>query len=76
MSALLAELEQQACLLSPDERAHLAEVLLESLRGTSLPEIETEWEREIERRVAAFDRGELQTYSAEEVFTEARRMTR
>lgn len=76
MSILLAELEQQASTLSPDERAHLAEVLLESLHDTSLSEIETEWEREIESRVAAFDRGELPTYAAEEVFAEARRMAR
>jgi len=76
MSTLLAEIEQQACTLSPDERAHLAEVLLESLRDPSLSEIETEWEREIENRVAAFDRGELPTYSAEEVFADARCMAR
>ena len=75
MSALLAELEQQACSLLPEERAHLAEVLLESLHDSSLSEIETEWEREIEKRVSAFDRGELQTYPAEEAFAEARRLT-
>ncbi len=75
MSALLAELEQQACALLPEERAQLAEVLLESLHDSSLSEIELEWEREIEKRVAAFDRGELQTYPAEDVFAEARRMT-
>jgi len=75
MSALLAELEQQACTLLPDERAQLVEVLLESLHGSSLSEIGTEWEREVEKRVAAFDRGELQTTPAEEIFAEARRMT-
>ena len=56
--------------------ALLAEVLLESLHDSSLSEIESEWKREIEKRVAAFDRGELQTYPAEDVFAEARRMTR
>jgi putative addiction module component (TIGR02574 family) len=76
MSALLAELEQQAFTLSPDERAHLAEVLLESLHDASIAEIEKEWEQEIESRVAAFDRGELPTYPAEEVFAEARRLVR
>ena len=65
MYALLVELEQKVTMLSPDERAHLAEVLLESLRDTSLVDIETEWEREFESRVAAFDRGELPTYPAE-----------
>ncbi len=45
MSASLAELEQQACTLLPEERAQLAEVLLESLHDSSLSEIESEWER-------------------------------
>jgi len=75
MSALLAELEQKACTLLPEERAQLVEVLLESLHGSSLSEIEAEWEQEIEKRVASFDRGELKTYLAEDVFAEARRMT-
>lgn len=76
MSALLAELEQRARSLSPEERAHLAEVLLESLQESSLSDIEAEWEREIASRVAAFDRGELQTYPAEDVFAAARHMAR
>jgi len=75
MSALLAELEQKACTLLPEERAQLAEILLESLQGSSLSEIEAEWEQEIEKRIASFDRGELITYLAEDVFAEARRMT-
>ena len=76
MSATLKELEQQARSLSPDERARLADVLLESLRDAPLAEIEATWDREIERRVAAYDRGELETFSAESVFAEARRLAR
>lgn len=37
MSALLVELEKQACSLLPEERAHLAEVLLESLHAPLYP---------------------------------------
>ncbi len=74
MSTLLTTLEQQARTLAPDERARLAEVLLESLHDTPLPEIEAEWQREIEKRVAAYDRGETQVYLAEEVFAAARRL--
>jgi len=33
--------------LSPDERARLADVLLESLRDAPLTEIEATWDREI-----------------------------
>ena len=76
MSTTLQELEQQARSLSPDERARLADVLLESLRDAPLAEIEATWDREIEKRVAAYDRGELETFSAESVFAEARRLAR
>lgn len=74
MSALLAQLEQQARTLSPDERAHLAEVLLESLHDSKRSDIEAEWQREIESRVAAYERGEVQAYPATDVFAEARRL--
>jgi len=76
MSNLLAEIEQQTRTLSPDDRAHLAEILLESLCDPSLPKIEKEWEMEVESRVAAFDRGELQIHSSDEVFADARHLIR
>lgn len=76
MSTTLEELEQQARSLSAEERARLAEMLLESLREAPLAEIEAEWEREIGERAAAYDRGELQTFAAEDVLAEARRLAR
>ena len=76
MPDTLEELQTQARFLSPDERAKLADFLLESLRDAPLAEIEQAWEREIEKRVAAFERGELPTFSAESVFAEARRLAR
>jgi len=76
MSNTLKELEAQARSLSPEERAKLAELLLESLRDTPLAEIEKTWEVEIAKRVAAYDRGEMPTFSAESVFAEARRLAR
>ena len=75
MSDTLKELETKAKSLTAEERAQLAEFLLESL-DTPLSEIEAAWEREIEERAAAYDRGELQTVSAEDVFAEARRLAR
>lgn len=50
--------------------------LLESLQDASLSEIEAAWQREIEDRVAAYDRGEVETYPAEQVFAEAKRIIR
>ena len=76
ISESLTELEQQARALPPHDRARLAEVLLESLQGPPLSDVEAAWNREIEERIAAYDRGDLQAFSAENVFAEARRNTR
>lgn len=73
MPLSLPELEQQARSLSDDDRARLAELLLESLRTPRLAEVEDAWSREIEQRVAAYARGDIQTIPAEDVFAEARR---
>jgi len=70
MSALLKKIEEKASALSEEDRARLAESMLESLH-TSITEIEAAWAEEIEERVSAFDRGEIPAYSAKEVFAEA-----
>lgn len=75
MSTSLKQIEEQARALNADERAKLAESMLESLH-LSLAEIDAIWAEEIERRVAAFDRGEISSYAAEDVFAEARRISR
>lgn len=75
MSASLKKIEEQAKALSAEERAKLAESMLESLHAP-VSEIEAAWAEEIERRVAAFDRGEIPAYAAEDVFAEARRLSR
>lgn len=72
MSTLLTTLEQQARTLAPDERARLAEVLLESLHDSPLGELEAEWEREIERRVAEVESGSAQLIPIAEVLAQAR----
>lgn len=76
MSDALKDLERKAKSLTADERAQLAEFLLESIQEPPVAEIEAAWDREIEERAAAYDRGELQTISAEDVFAEARRLAR
>lgn len=74
MSVSLKQIEEQARALSAEERAKLAESMLESLHAP-LSEIEAAWSEEIEQRVAAFDRGEITSYAAEDVFAEARRIS-
>ena len=76
MSHTLKDLEKQAKSLTAEERAQRAEVFLESLQDAPLAEIEAAWNREIEERTAAYDRGELPTIAPEDVFAEARRLTR
>jgi putative addiction module component (TIGR02574 family) len=71
MSTLLEQIEEQARLLSAEERAMLAESMLESLHSSNA-EVAAAWEEEIEKRLGAFDRGEIPSYPAEDVFAEAR----
>jgi putative addiction module component (TIGR02574 family) len=70
----VAELAEQARTLAPGERSRLVDLLLESLHESPLAEVEAAWAAEIERRVAAYDRGEAETFAAEDVFAEARRI--
>ena len=76
MPSSLKDVEQLARALAVEERAQLAESLLASLQVPPLSDMETLWDREIQARVAAYDRGETQTYAAEDVFAEARRLSR
>ncbi|PLW80986.1 addiction module antitoxin RelB [Kineobactrum sediminis] len=73
MQTSLKELETQALGLSADERAKLAETMLASL-SAPINEIEDAWAQEIEQRVKAFDRDEIQWFTAEEVFADAKRI--
>lgn len=73
MSALLKQIEEQAQGLRAEERAKLAETMVESLHS-SVSEVEEAWAEEVEKRVAAFDSGEIPSYPAEDVFAEAHRI--
>ena len=70
-----AEVEKSARLLTPEERARLAEAMTESLRGEMPSEVEAAWEAEIKRRVEAYERSEANLIPAEEVFAKARKIT-
>lgn len=47
---------------------------LDQTRPLSRTEIEDAWAKEVERRVTGFDRGEMESYPAEDVFVEARHL--
>ena len=74
MPDVVADLAEQARSLPAEERSRLVDLLLESVHDSPLAEVEGAWAKEIERRVAAYERGEVQTYAAEDVFAEARRI--
>ena len=75
MSSLLTELSERARQLPPQERAQLAEGLLESLQEWSSPEVDAAWDTEILKRIGEYERGEAMLLSAADVFAEARRLT-
>jgi putative addiction module component (TIGR02574 family) len=74
MADIVAELADRARSLAPDDRSRLVELLLESLHEPPLSDIEAAWDAETVRRVQAHKRGEVETFAAEEVFAEARRI--
>jgi putative addiction module component (TIGR02574 family) len=70
------ELAERGKALSAEERSRLVDLLLESLHEPAIAEVEAAWEVEIERRLAAYDRGEVQAIDADEVFAKARSIAR
>ena len=75
MSALLDELSKRAKQLAVDERAQLAQELLESVEQETDPEVQAVWEAEIASRIAKYERGEANLIPAADVFEAARRLT-
>ena len=73
MSSSLHQIKEQARSLSAEDRAKLAEFMLESLH-TSIEEIQAAWSEEIALRIDAFEKGDIPSYSAEQVFAEARQI--
>lgn len=76
MPTLVDELSARAKALPAEDRARLAEELLESLHGEADADAEAAWDREIERRVAEIESGAVSLTPAEEVHAEARRLIR
>ena len=76
MNDQVAVLAERGLALSQEDRARLAEVLLASVDPEPQSEVEAAWELEIERRLAAYDRGEVQAIDAVEVFAKAELITR
>jgi putative addiction module component (TIGR02574 family) len=76
MSDQVAELAKRGKALAPEDRSRLVDMLLESLNEQSLSEIEAAWDEEAERRLGAYDRGDVQAIDGEEVLAKARALAR
>ncbi len=76
MSTLLDELSKKAKELALEERAQLAQELLESVDQEADPEVRAAWENEIASRIAKYERGEAKLIPAADVFEAARRLTK
>ena len=72
MSALLDELEKQSRLLTAEEKATLARILIEGLDPSKDRDVEQLWIAEAQRRYQEYLKGELQAHSGDEVMTRAR----
>ena len=72
----VTDLAERGKALSPAERSRLVDLLLESLHEAPASEVEAVWEAEIESRLTAYDRGEVQAIDAEAVFAKASSIAR
>jgi len=74
MASLAEELSLKARALPPEDRARLAEELLESLHEGKDSEVEAAWDEEIRRRIADIESGNAKLIPADEVFAEIRQL--
>lgn len=71
MSTLFEQLEKQARMLTPQEKASLARILIEELDPSSDADTERLWIEESQRRYDAYRKGELRSIAGEEVMSRA-----
>ncbi len=76
MVDLVTELSQKSQALRPEERARLAEMLLDSIHPSEDQAIEDAWDEELKRRIDEVDRGVATLVSAEDAFDQVRRAIR
>ena len=76
MSALFDELEKQSRLLTAEEKAALAHILIEGLDSAVDHDVEQLWISEAQRRYQAYLKGEIQAHPGDEVMTRVRNRLR
>jgi putative addiction module component (TIGR02574 family) len=73
MSPLFDEVQKQAQMLTPQEKAALAHLLIEALDSPTDADVEQLWIAESRRRYEAYRRGELESLPGDEVMARARK---
>ncbi len=73
MSAIAEKILKEALNLPAQDRAVVLERLLAAFQEPPDPELDKLWAQEAEDRLNAYDRGELGSVSAEEVFARINR---
>jgi putative addiction module component (TIGR02574 family) len=71
----VAEVLEKIRELKPNERRLIFETLEQEFSEDTL-ELSDVWKTEIERRLKAYEAGEMKTYSGEEAFDRARQTTK
>lgn len=72
MAKTLTEVEREALALTNQDRARLAQRLIETLDAGKDEDVEDIWLSEAERRYEAYRKGTIKAVTAEEAFAEAR----
>lgn len=73
MTDLVLELSQQAQTLGPQDRARLAELLLDSIHQPTDCAVDDAWDEELQRRIYEVERGVAVLVSADDAFAQVRR---
>jgi len=68
MSRPIAKIQEEIRRLTAAEKEEVLRTLLEELDGPPDPDVESAWLKEVERRAAEIESGQVQCVPAEEVF--------
>jgi putative addiction module component (TIGR02574 family) len=74
MSRSFEDVRNEAMALSPEERGHLAEELLDSVESDEDMRWDDDYAAEIQQRVAEIDAGTAQTSDSDEAIANVRRL--
>jgi len=71
MTDRVTELAERGKSLSPENRVRLVDLLLASLQEPDAADAEAAWQAEIDRRLDEYERGDVTSIPAEDVFAKA-----